>query len=60
MAQWLAALAALPDDPGSVPNTHTVVTIIGDSSSRRSNPMGIGHTRAAQVIHAGKTLIHIP
>jgi hypothetical protein len=25
MTQWLRALAALPEDPGSNPSTHTVV-----------------------------------
>ena len=37
MAQWLRALAALSEDPGSIPNTHTADHNCGDSNSMEIN-----------------------
>jgi hypothetical protein len=31
--QWLGALAALPEDPGSVPRTHMITPVLGKLSS---------------------------
>ena len=39
MAQQLRALAALPEDPGSIPSTHTQLSAIYDSSSRRPSAL---------------------
>jgi hypothetical protein len=39
MAQWLRALAALPEDLGWIPSTHMVATTICSSSSRGSDAL---------------------
>jgi hypothetical protein len=49
-AQQLRALAAFPEDPGSIPSTHMTAHNC-NSSSRGFN--------ALTDIHAGKTPIHI-
>jgi hypothetical protein len=37
MVRWLVALAALPEDPGSVPRNHTAAHNVCNSSSRGFN-----------------------
>jgi len=35
MAQWLRALNALPEDPGSIPSTHMVALTVTPTPSHR-------------------------
>jgi hypothetical protein len=49
MAQWLRALAALPEDPGSISSTHMAAHNICNSCPRESD----------SITHAGKTPMYI-
>ena len=61
MAQWLRAVAALPEDPGSIPRTHTAAH---NSSSRGSvNPhidIYVGKTPNAHKIKISKSFLKKP
>jgi hypothetical protein len=52
MAQWLRALAALPEDPSSIPSTH-----MADHNGLYLQIQGIGYPHVD--IHVGKTPLHM-
>lgn len=59
IAQWLRALGALPEEPGSVPSTHTVLPfvtpVLGDPM-----PLLVGtrHVLSVQIYMQENTYIH--
>lgn len=51
MAQYLRALAALPEDPGSVPSTHMAAHAVGNPSSETSNTLTQTYTQTGTNAH---------